>query len=365
MTYCVLRPISCFVLLCLLGISLLLTSCGSGSSTASSSTESMTLKVVQNSGAIGYFPLYIAQQQHLFAKEGLALDPAVIPLMGTGPKTTAAIESGSVDLAAGVITDPLKLAREDASIQLVGGITADLSTDIVVSKRFAELHHLSASSPLADKVRALVGKHIGVTGVGAATEAFLIYLFRLQGLDARKETVINYFNVSDTAVGLAALRTERVDAISYPAPTGLLAEREGIGERLIRSSEIAALRGVTNCVLYAKKGVLESKPKAVQAFIRAIAGAELFIRQHPEQAKIELSRYLSQNPKTQQDQPTVDAIFETMAPSFAASPRIDPKGFEAAAAFHVKGGLLAIIPRYSSIVATHTIDTALAGNAHS
>src|SRR5579875_1770381 len=132
---------------CLLLLSLYIAGCGS----ATSSTDSMTLKVAQNSSAPSYFPLYIAEKENYFKDQGLTLDPSPPLQFGTGPKTTVAVEANNVELAAGVITDVFTLSRIDSSVKLLGMLTSDLDTDIIVSKRFTQQTGLTEASPLADK----------------------------------------------------------------------------------------------------------------------------------------------------------------------------------------------------------------------
>jgi ABC-type nitrate/sulfonate/bicarbonate transport system substrate-binding protein len=166
---------------------------------------------------------------------------------------------------------------------------------------------------------------------------------------------------SKVAAGLAALRNSSVDAISFPAPAGLQAERQGIGQRFISSqasrSDVPTLRGLVNCILYARQDTIDAKPKAVKAFIRTIAQAHAFIQKHPDEAKVFLGHYLKL------DQQTANLVAEELLPSFPTTPTINEVGYNAATTFHVDGGLLAIKPRYTTIVATRTIQSALQGKA--
>jgi ABC-type nitrate/sulfonate/bicarbonate transport system substrate-binding protein len=331
---------------------------------SASNTNSMTLSVAQNSNAISYFPLYVAEQEGFIKAQGLTLNPFPPVQLGTGPKTTAAVESGSVDLAAGVITDALTLARKDSQIKLLGDITTDLNIDITVSTAFEAKTHLTASSPLTAKVKALVGKKIGITGNGAATDGFLVYLFRQQlGLDAHTDAQLENLGGSNTTYGLAALQNNSVDAIAFPSPAGQEAQLKGLGTMVISAdtnrTDIPALHGLINCVLYAKQSVIEAKPKAMEAFIRALAQAETFLRRSSAQSLVLLQKYLNV------DKSTTRLIAEALMASFPATPTISQQAYNEATQFHVDDGLLADPPLYSSLADASTIQQALSGLPHS
>jgi len=349
------------LLTCLLLASIGLASCGGIGSSSNFSKDSMTLYVGQTSGAAGYFPLYVAQQENFIKAQGLTLNPATPPQLGTGPKMTAAVEAGNIEFAAGVITDALTLSRVDGTIKILGALTTDLNIDITVSNKFMQETHLTEASPLADKVKALKGKTIGITAPGSATDAILVYLFRQQGLDAHRDLKLNNLGGSNAASAISALKAGRVDGVAFPVPVGQQAKTQGVGDILISTEhgDIPDLHGEVNAVLYAKQGVIDAKPKAVQAFIRAIGQAETFIHSNPEQAIALFGKYMNQNQKTS------TSLFNSIKASYAQTPQISQDGYSAAAQFHVQGGLLAIAPKYDSIIASSTIASALSGSSGS
>lgn len=317
----------------------------------------MTLKVAQNSNAPGYFPLYIADKQGFFKAQGLTFDPYPIPKLGTGTITTQAVESSSIELAAGVITDAFTLSRVDARIKLLGLLSTDLEAAVVVNKEFEQKSNLLALTSLQDKIQALVGKKLGVTSIGAATDAILIYLFKQIGLDAHKAATVEPLGGSNTVAGLAALANGRVDAICFPDPAGQIAEMQGIGDRFISMSstrpDVPALKGITTSVLYAKQSVIDAKPKAVAAFIRAIAQAEDYIHKNPDKSRALLEKYLKLNQKG------ADSIATSLLPGFPANPLIDQQGYDEANQFHLQAGLIAIALPYNDLVDSSAIQNAL------
>ncbi len=321
-------------------------------------TDDMTLKVVQNSGATGYFPLYIAEQESHFKAQGLTLEPYPPPQLGTGPKVTAAMESDNAELAASTITDAITESRIDAHIRLVGLLSTDLSADLIASKKFIQQTHLTESSPTPEIIKALLHKKIGITSVGSATNAYVTYLFRQQGYDAARDATLVSIGASNTAAGLAALSNGRVDALAFPIPAGQIAESQGIGTMLIRSdsarNDVKDLAGTATTILYLKQQVADSKPKAVHAFIRAIAQAEAWIHKNPTQALALLAKYLKQDPKI-----VNKFIAPVVLPSIPQNPQISEQSYNAAMKFHVDGGLIAISLQYNDLVSANVIKESL------
>ncbi|HLZ61944.1 MAG TPA: ABC transporter substrate-binding protein [Ktedonosporobacter sp.] len=345
------------LLVCLLFVGLSIVGCGGSSSGPTSPAVNMTLKVGTIVDAIPFFPLYVAEQENYFKTQGLTLDPPTLPLLGSGAKLATAVEAGSLEVGVGALTDAFTMSRVDSYIRVAGAVTNDFLLDIVVTRQFEQQAHLTAASPLADKVKALVGKKVGISSPNSATDALVTYLFRQQGLDAQKD-VTKVSVGAATAADLAALQSGRIDAVVVGAPGGVQAELQGIGDTFISPvrGDIPSMQGQLFGVIYLKQSVIDAKPKAVQAFVRAIAQAETFIQNNPDQVIVLLQKYLKL------DQKTVSAAWSAAKPSMPLTPQISQQGYETANQFHVKAGLMAVSLAYNDLVATDTINKALIGS---
>ncbi len=316
----------------------------------------MTLKVAVVNKSIFFFPFYVAQQENFIKDQGLTLDPATVPLVGSGSKLALTLESNSIDIAVGGLTDVFTISRVDSQIKVIGAITNDYLLDVIVSKKFEQQTHLTEASSLADKVKALVGKKVGISAPNSATDALVTYLFRQQGLDAQKDvTKVNLG--AAIAPDLAALQANRVDAVVSSAPAGELAEAQGFGDLFISPvrGDVPSMVGQLFGVAYAKQSLINAKPKAVQAFVRAIAQAETFIQKNPAKAITLLGKYLKLSPKV------LNLSWNITKASMPQTPQIDQQAYNIANQFHVKAGLIAVALPYNDLVATDTINKALSG----
>lgn len=342
------------LLACWLVIGLSIASCGGTGTSATSSTESMTLKVAEVADSMPFFPFYIALQKNYFKAQGLTLDPATIPQLGSGAKLASAVEAGSIDLGVGAINDVFTISRVDAYIKIVGAITNDFLLDVVASKSFEQQMHLTASSPLAAKVKALEGKKVGISAPNSASDALVTYLFRQQGLDAQRDvTKVNLGAAIPT--DLAALEAGRVDAVVTAAPAGEIAEAQGFGDTFISPTrgDVPGMQGQLFGVAYARQQTIDAKPKAIQAFIRGLNRAEEFIQNNPTQMVPFLQKYLKL------DQQVADNTWNATNVSMSQTPQVTQQAYNLANQFQVDGGLISIALPYKDLVAADTINKAL------
>src|ERR1700753_4219949 len=89
----------------LLLVSIGLSSCSNFLNSSASSTtkkpDDMTLDWAQINGSVNFFPYYVATTKGYFKAQGLTIHDH--GQLQTGPKVAAALESGSIDIAGGVI----------------------------------------------------------------------------------------------------------------------------------------------------------------------------------------------------------------------------------------------------------------------
>lgn len=324
-------------------------------SSASGNSDNMKIKLGQISKSVAYFPFYVAEQQGFFKKEGLTLD-GTPSILGTGAKVAQAIEAGDLDIGGGVMSDAFNLATKDSSARVIGALVNGYYVDITVSNSFATQTGLTEKSTLAQKVQALKGKKIGITGPGSGTSALLVYLFRQQGLDANKDiTMVNLGSTSTAA--LAALQSGKVDALSFFSPVGPTAVSKGIGQIFISpdTGDVPALNGDVHGAFYTKQSIIDAKPKTIAAFIKGVADAEAFIQNPSDKAKAEalLATFLTLTPKAAAN------IYTSMLPVWSPNPTISQSAYNISAQFHVAAGLISAAPTYNSIVAENTISAAI------
>lgn len=325
-------------------------SCGSGDQKESSSDSGkMTLKVGQISNSVAFFPLYVAEQKGFFEKEGVQVGKR--PRLGTGSKLAAALTSGGIDVGGGVITDAFNLAQSGQSPRIIADLVNQYYVSIVVGKDFPDKPHAS----LQQKIRALKGKKIGITGPGSGTEALVTYLFKKAGLDP--EVDVTLVNLGGSATGaLGALKTGRVDALSFFQPVPQAAEARGIGRIYISPSQggVPSMKNQAHGVVIATADAVKNKRKAVSAFIRAIHDAEQLINNKPKQAQQLLADY-----EKELDEKTLDSLTSVLTEEIPSRPVLPKDGYRTAVNFHEQAGLISDAPSYEEITGKQFVKKAL------
>ena len=326
--------------------------CTSMNNAALSTSDPTVLKVCQLNKSINFFSFYVAQQRGYLKDQGLTI--ATPPLMQVGSKVVSGVESGNYDIGNGVITDIFTWAITDSSARIIGAFMDGYVVDIVASKAFEQEMGVSPTSSLADKINALKGRKIAITGPKTGTQALLTYLFRQQGMDAAKDCTQISLG-SNNALALSNLREGKVDALSFFSPIGQAAEAQGIGDIFISPvrGDVPGLRGDVHGICYTKQSVIDAKPQAIAAYIRAINQAEVFIQNEPDETKKLLNTYLGLG------QSVTDAVYNAQIAGVARNPLISSSAYNVAGNFHVQAGLVSLIPSYNKLVATDMINGAL------
>lgn len=313
----------------------------------------MTLQVGQISDSIAFFPIFVAKKQGFFAKHDLQVGD--IPLLGTGAKLAAALQSGSVDVAGGNGTDPLNLYRANKSTRMIAQLVNTYYVDIITGPSFSGD---PKSAPLADRIKALKGKKIGVTGPGSGTQALVDFLLGMQGM--RSSTDVTLVSLGSNMTGaLGALKTGRVDALSFPQPVGQQAEATHVGAIYISPArgDIPQLKRVVHGVVFTTQSILDHKSAAVTAFVRGIADAEQFI--HSADAQSVRALFKAYRP-TMSDA-TVDRLLAILRTEIPATPGISQTEFDGEVQFNLRSGLIKEAPDFATMVPTQWLNAALGG----
>jgi ABC-type nitrate/sulfonate/bicarbonate transport system substrate-binding protein len=310
-----------------------------GCASRGSSTAAGTLNIGQISNSVAFFPLFIAENQGFFSEEGVKVGAR--PRLGTGAKVAAALKSGSIDIGAGVITDAFNLAQTDSGTRIVSSLVTEYYVDIIAGSSLG----VPAEAPIEKKINALVGKRIGITGPGSGTEALVKYLFGQIGKDAGAEaTLVNLGSAATSAVG--ALKSGRVDALSFFQPIGQQAEAVGAGRILISPArgDVPSMRGALHGVVFSTTELLGRKKKEVAGFTRAMGRALEVI--HGDEARVRklLGQYLDKSDPT-----ALDALLPILRREVPDSPKVQQQAYRTAKTFHLDSGLVDKAPDYGEV----------------
>ena len=208
-------------------------------------------------------PFYVAYDKGYFKQENLDLE---IVETQSGSDAMKMLAGGSVNFSTGQLLDAVNLSKQGINIVGVAMLTSRLTNSVVIRKSLAGQ---------VKTMKDLEGRTVGVTSVGSGTWQFAGFVGRLQGADTEK---FNYIGVGTGANVIGAIKSGRVDAMSYSDPENFKLVQDGDAEFLVDMGDDAVhkkLVGETylnNQVMvladYAKRN-----PDTVQGFVNALQKA--------------------------------------------------------------------------------------------
>ncbi len=184
-----------------------------------------------HTGTLFMAPVYIAEAAGYMAEEGIDLE---LTEVDSGALGIAALVSGQVQFFDADPFQAVQLRRQGRQILFIYNLTKRVTLDLVMHPEVARTRNISRNTPIAQRFQALRGLKLGVTRPGAATDVYMRYYLKRAGLNPDRDVEI--ISVGGGAGLLAALRTRQIDAFHLSAPTPYIAERDGFGVVVIKSS---------------------------------------------------------------------------------------------------------------------------------
>lgn len=259
------------------------------SALAQSKHEEISIGYASPSGVMT--PLYVAQEQGLFKKHGLAVKELLL-LRGTGPAAAQMLVAGTAPVAA------LGGALVEGAIR-GAGITYIASTS----------NHLIFSiysRPEIARPEDLTGKTVAVDAKGGSIELATIIALKQFGLTLGKD--VNSVYLGGPVPQLGALEKGIVDATTLSAPTTLRARKMGYKELI----NVGALKlRYIHTAIGANRAFAKNNPEIIDAFLRAYIEAMKITREEPDLAMKAIAKY------TQiADPEALKVAYETFLPAF-------------------------------------------------
>lgn len=224
-----------------------------------------------------YLPLYVAQEQGFFKKQGVDVK---ISTGGGGAQSWAAVIGGSADFS---IQDPVFVpkSRENGGNGVVVAGVQNAPTIFVFGKD---------GTPLQDNLAHLSGKRVVTSPQPDTTWAFMSYLIKQHNL---KDVKLVHVAIGNEIPAVAA---GRADYALAAEPQVTMAEQQN-GLHVVYSFSAAqswypfAFSSLTTTQAY-----IDKNPQAAQAVVTAFEQASRFIYKHPAEAVTIAHKYFPSLP---------------------------------------------------------------------
>jgi ABC-type nitrate/sulfonate/bicarbonate transport system substrate-binding protein len=233
----------------------------------------------------------------------------------------------------------VNLRRQGRQILFVYNLTRRVTLDMVMHPEVAQRLGISRNTPIAQRFAALRGLKLGITSPGAATDVYMRYYLRRAGLNPDRDAQI--IATGGGASLLAALRTKQIDAFHLSAPTPYLAERDGFGTIVVKSSagDVPELDNFMYTGIAVHNVFANQNADVLRRWIRAVNKGNDLMRRDPAAAVTHLRKHFPR-----QDPAILTLALREIVPALSENGRISSPMLDKHLQFLVDSGQITLKP---------------------
>lgn len=276
-----------------------------------------------------YLPVYAAEAMGYFAEEGLEADIRVFKAGGAA--AMASVISGDTHVYPGTPAAAMRAVQQGTDVTIFAALMTQYASNVVIQGDIAEERGITEDSFLDDRMKALEGLNIGVTGAGSGTHQLALYLLEEAGLDPDSDATVVF--VGGSREILASFELGRIDAFILSNPTSDTAIKDHGGVLLfdMAAGAVPDLDGYLYITLNANKSWLEEDPERATGIVRAIQKAQQAMHDPEETAAVRDAVYTAYF--DQFDQELFNAAWERVVPAYPTSAEVSADDLKRAIAF--------------------------------
>lgn len=248
---------------------------------ASTSVSAQDIKVALGTDGFVHMPLFVAVDGGYFKKRGM--DVELIKFKGGGAATSG-LASRTVEFCSCAIQNSINAKLKGADLTLLGRLVGQYASNVVISQEKADQLGLNAQTPIEQRLQAMKGLKIAVSGAGGSADFLVRFLGEKGGLSAEQDFTLLY--LSSASAILTAFAQGRIDgfALSSPTSDSAIIEHKGFTLLDMAEGQVKELNGYPSIALSARKQWADENPETVKIFLEALAQATTLINQDPGQA---------------------------------------------------------------------------------
>ena len=270
-----------------------------------------TVRIAQAVDALAFLPIYVARANGYFNDEGITLE--LIIVQGGGPDLQALI-AGSVDFDA---TSTGGLLRTfSGGIELLGihNVVGKCIIDLIIRQETAKRLGITPAMPVQEKLRRIKGTIVGASRVGSLSYQIAYFLAKEAGLEQGKDVTILGVGGGDSA--LAALKTGRIDIMSFAPPFPQVALKDGDAVSLVANSkgEYPKLNSFLQNVLLTRPDYARKNPDMVRRILRAMVRGNRWVAENDAKEVAKVVSKFFKNTSADVLLNTVEAIKPAVVP---------------------------------------------------
>ncbi|MBI3091742.1 MAG: ABC transporter substrate-binding protein [Candidatus Tectomicrobia bacterium] len=280
---------------------------------------------------MAFLSLYVSEAKGFFPEAGIDLRVT----LESGAKTMQSLGSGSVEFAGGTVEAAIRAPEGGRRPIIVAAGTSRLPLEIVARREVAPQQGMPQETPLAERLRLLKGRTIGLLHSGDLAHQFLKSALSQAGLDPARD--VKVLGIGKPGTLLASLQRRLVDAIIAVPPMSIVPLLRGYGVRLASGplNDFPQFDPFPYAVLLTMEQTTQARPELVRRVVRAWVKGLRFIHEHPEEA-----RQLLKAQFKRADEALIEATLRLMLPGVSKDGRVPLEGLERVQKLLLEGGVL-------------------------
>ena len=226
----------------------------------------------------GWIPAFVAKDQGIFARHGI---DAQLQLMTNASNAPAALMAGTLQIAGLNPTAAILADDGGADIQVIANATIQTKTTSdgwLFARTGLDLH----------QPQDLIGRKVAVPAVNSVAHVALMRWLQLEKVDPKQVTYVEIpmNHIRD------ALRAGQVEAAIAVEPFSNQIEQSNAGYLMADFNAVLANPVTTHSVWAMLKPFIDAHPQIVSEFRQSLREAIVWIRAHPEEARLTQVTYL-------------------------------------------------------------------------
>ena len=276
-----------------------------------------------------YLPVYVAEQMGYFEEAGI--DANLQVFKAGGGTSMAAVLGGDMDVYIGSTSAALRAASQDTNAVIIGALMTQYASNVVMRGEFAKEKGLTEDSTVEERLAALEGARIGVTGAGSGTHQLALYMLTEAGLDPERDATVVFIGGGSEI--LAAFSRARIDAFTLSNPTSdtAIADYDGFLLFNTAAGQLPALDGHLYISVNTRQAWIDENPDVAKRMMGAIQRAQTAMHDPEQTETIRDKVYEAYFPKVEKS--LFDQAWTAVLPGYPTSPEISREQMERVVTF--------------------------------
>jgi NitT/TauT family transport system substrate-binding protein len=244
-----------------------------------------TVVVGRSVPALSFAALDVARAMNFFGYVGVKVQ---YQTLAAGSQMLEAVTSQTINMGDSASTEVATGFVKGLGLEAVEN-TSMMTQQLCVAKSWADAHHVTPQSSMTDKMKAMKGAKIAISGPGSVSDTLTRWLLQKYG-GLNPDTDASLIQIGGATAYVSALQGGKIQAFLNSAPGCASTDN---GEILVQATDVPEWKNYVHEVLYTKSSWASANKNLATRTATAVAMGNNFILKHPTQALAILEKQYS------------------------------------------------------------------------